>query len=316
MISVNHVTRAFGRHRAVDDVTLAVQPGESVALWGKNGAGKSTLIRCVLGLLRFRGEIVVGGCNVLRAGKAARLLIGYVPQELGFYDELGVGEAVVFFAQLKGLRRVSTRETLGRVGLADHASKRVRELSGGMKQRLALAIALLGDPPVLVLDEVTASLDAVGREDFVRLLQGLSGSGRTMLFASHRVEEVAAMAHRVVTMEKGRLTRVESCADFVSSVRHSAVLHLVIDQSARQNAMDSLELRGFAPRLNGVGVLVPVPPDQKAAPFQVLAEARIRVDDFEVVTLARAAAMASHAEASAPASSDPVPSPASPEAQP
>src|SRR5690606_12426351 len=102
--------------------------------------------------------------------KHARRLIGYVPQELGFYDDLGVAEAVGYFARLKGVRLDSPSEPLERVGLAGHERKRVRELSGGMKQRLALAIALLGDPPILVLDEVTASLDACGRQEFVGLL--------------------------------------------------------------------------------------------------------------------------------------------------
>lgn len=296
MISIRNILMTFGRQRAVDDVSLSIEPGQSVALWGPNGAGKTTLIRCVLGLLRYRGQVTVGGRDALREGKAARLMIGYVPQELGFYDELGVAEAVRFLAAFKGLRNISPARALDAVGLADHGGKRVRELSGGMKQRLALAIALLGDPPVLVLDEVTASLDAVGRDEFVRLLEGLSGSGRTMLFASHRIEEVATLAQRVAVMEAGRLTRLEACDEFVRSIRQGAVLHLVMHASVRQNAVRLLESGGFTPQLNGVGVLVPVTSDQKAAPFRMLADARIPVDDFEVVTLSRAQALAAHAK--------------------
>ncbi len=237
----------------------------------------------MLGVLRFRGAVAVGGRDERSDGKAARKLIGYVPQELGFYDDLRVAEAIDFFARLKGLARTGTAEALEHVGLAGHERKRIRELSGGMKQRLALAIALLGDPPVLILDEVTASLDAVGRDDFVGLLERLSGEGRTMLFASHRIEEVAALAGRVALMERGRISRIVPCAEFVAESGRGAALHLVLAPSVREPAMRSLRAGGFTPQLNGVGIVVPVAPEQKAAPFRVLAEARIPVDDFELV---------------------------------
>ncbi len=295
MITIDHVSMKFGRSCAVRDATFDIPAGDSVALWGPNGAGKTTLIRCVLGLLRFRGSITLAGNDVRREGKRARLLVGYVPQELGFHDELGVNEAISFFARLKGLQSVDPHATLGHVGLAGDGGKRVRELSGGMKQRLALAIALLGDPPVLVLDEVTASLDAVGRGEFVALLERLSGAGRTMLFASHRLDEVATLARRVVELDQGRVQRVSPAAEFVARAEHGAVLHLHIAAPARQAAMQFLSQGGFTPRLNGVGLLVPVAPSQKAAPFRVLAEARIAVDDFEVVTSAHAADLANRA---------------------
>lgn len=293
MISITNVTKRFGRALAVDDASLTLDSGDSVALWGANGAGKSTLIRCALGLVRFRGAIAIGGHDVRRAGKRARLLVGYVPQDVGFYDDLGVDEAITFFSRLKGLARVRPVEALEGVGLAGHGGKRVRELSGGMKQRLALAIALLGDPPVLVLDEVTASLDAVGREDFVALLERLSGAGRTMLFASHRIEEVASLARRVAVLERGRVASVEPCAEFVARLGRGAVLHLVLAPGVRDMALRSLREGGFSPQRNGVGLLVPVAPEQKAGPFRVLAEARIPIDDFELVSVSHGAALIS-----------------------
>ncbi|MBN8598975.1 MAG: ABC transporter ATP-binding protein [Planctomycetes bacterium] len=283
MISIEHVTKRFGRGRAVSDVCLDVGTGDSVALWGLNGAGKTTLIRCVLGLISFEGRICVGGHDVGSRGKRARMLIGYVPQELSFYDELRVSEAVVFFSKLKGLGVPALDAVLGGVGLSGHEAKRIRELSGGMKQRLALAIAMLGDPPVLILDEVTASLDACGREEFVSLLAGLSGSGRTMLFASHRVEEVASLAKRVAVLEKGKLERVQSPFEFASALGAGTVVHLVIPAAARERAMAELRAGGLVPTLNGVGVLVGVDAARKAAPFRLLAEAGVPVDDFELL---------------------------------
>jgi ABC-type multidrug transport system ATPase subunit len=300
MIRIENVTKRFGRATAVGGVSLELPVGDSVALWGANGAGKTTLIRCVLGLLRFQGRIVVGGHDVRRHGKQARLLVGYVPQELGFYDDLGVAEAVQFFGRLKGLAHADAERALAGVGLIGHEGKRIRELSGGMKQRLALAIALLGDPAVLVLDEVTASLDAVGRDEFVSLLERLSGTGRTMLFASHRIEEVATLAKRVAVLERGKLVRVASCEDFVADQDRLSVLHLTISPSVRAQAIVTLKAGGFAPQLNGVGVLVPVAPELKAAPFRILADADIRVDDFNLVSAGHAAVLAAHVKEARP----------------
>lgn len=295
MIRIQSLTKRFGRTAAVDGVSLEIPAGDAVALWGANGAGKTTIIRSVLGLLRFSGRVEVGGHEVRRDGKRARVLIGYVPQELGFYDDLGVAQAIAFFSRLKGVRVKSAADVLAGVGLCGHERKRIRELSGGMKQRLALAIAMLGSPPVLVLDEVTASLDACGREEFVSLLSGLSGGGKTLLFASHRAEEVTTLARRVVMLEKGRITAEVPAAKFVSRLGVGTVLHLHIKPPARARAVELLSRSGFSPRLNGVGLLVPVPPEQKAAPFRVLAEGRVAVEDFETHAAAGAEAHAGDA---------------------
>jgi ABC-type multidrug transport system ATPase subunit len=206
MIEIRNLVQRFGRTVAVNDVSLNVAAGQAVALWGANGAGKSTLIRCILGLYRYSGSIRVDGVDVRRDGKTARRLIGYVPQELGFYDDLRVYEAIRYFGRLKGQRGDDIDSVLDQVGLRGHGGKRIRELSGGMKQRLALAIALLGDPPVLILDEVTASLDAGGRDHFVGVLRDLLISGRrAVLFASHRPEEIQALASRVVALDAGKV---------------------------------------------------------------------------------------------------------------
>jgi len=294
MIRIDTVTRAFGRHTAVDGVSLTIPTGVGVALWGANGAGKTTLIRCVLGLLRFSGRIWIDGNDVHRDAKDARALIGYVPQELGFYDDLRVGEAVQFFGRLKGLHATPVTPTLERVSLAPHAGKRIRELSGGMKQRLALAIALLGDPPVLVLDEVTASLDACGRGEFIDLLARLSGDGRTLLFASHRPDEVATLAQRVAILDQGSLRRECSVAEFATEETGGPLLHLFVAAPLRTPAMTCLQSQGFSPRLNGRGLLVPVSEAAKAGPFRALADARIPIDDFEVIHASAASAHTEH----------------------
>lgn len=207
MIDIEGLCMRFGRFTAVDGLALRVARGESVALWGANGAGKSTVIRCVLGLHRYAGTVRIAGHDALRDGKRARRMIGYVPQEVGFHDDARAGEALRLFARLRATELPDIDAALAQVGLRGQSRKRMRDLSGGMKQRLALAIALLGDPPVLVLDEVTASMDAAGREELVDMLARLSDDGRTLLFASHRQEEVRTLATRVVVLEAGRAVR-------------------------------------------------------------------------------------------------------------
>jgi ABC-type multidrug transport system ATPase subunit len=284
MIEIEHLSKTFGRATAVADFSLSIRPGESVALWGENGAGKSTIIRCVLGLLRYRGSVRIAELDAWRHGKRARRLIGYVPQELGFYDDLRVAEALGVFGRLNGERVDDANAVLARVGLAGHAGKRIRELSGGMKQRLALAIALLGDPPILVLDEVTASLDACGRAEFVALLASLTRSRqRATLFASHRVEEIDALATRVVTLERGRTIGDMPAADFVRRATGQTVLHVFLGGDRVSDALAVLSADGFAARRNGRGIFIATEPGCRARALHRLAQADIRVADFEII---------------------------------
>lgn len=205
MIEVEHLTKRYGAARAVADLSFTVRAGTAVAMWGHNGAGKTTTLRCVLGLVPFEGTIRVGGCDVRGEPRAVRRLIGYVPQSLGYYD-LSVAETVELFRALKKVGDPSRGErALELVGLSGEGGKRAGALSGGMRQRLALALALLADPPVLLLDEPTASLDARGRADLLRLLRGCKRAGKTLLFASHRPEEVRLLADRVLVLENGAL---------------------------------------------------------------------------------------------------------------
>jgi ABC-type multidrug transport system ATPase subunit len=212
MIVVRGLTKRFGPVTAVEDLSFTVEAGEAVALWGPNGAGKSTVLHCLLGIVRYDGTIELGGCDPHRHGKAARRLVGFVPQQIHLPEDFTVREVVDFFARLKGASPETIPGVLERLGLAAHAEKRVGTLSGGMKQRVALAVALLGDPPILLLDEPTASLDAQSRSDFLYLLGELKRSGKTLLFSSHRQDEILSLADRVLILEQGRLVRIEQIA--------------------------------------------------------------------------------------------------------
>ena len=283
VIEVRHLTKNFGRFKAVDDLSFTVQAGEAVALWGANGAGKTTAVRCLLNLFPFEGEIRINGLDVRRQSKEVRRQIGFVPQELSFHDDMSVAETLIFYARLKKVPDGFDFEPLlEQVRLVPHIKKRIGELSGGLKQRLALAVALLSDPPILVLDEPTASLDIRSREEFLFLLRSLKKSGKTMIFSSHHLEEVTALADRVLLLEGGRLV-VDSPPDQLERrLGWETTLHLYLPEEGIEPALQTLEQLGMSVSRNGRGVRVHVAPGNKGKVLRMLQESGIVVEDFSV----------------------------------
>jgi ABC-type multidrug transport system ATPase subunit len=216
MIEIRDLHKRFGRTPVLAGATCRIERGQSVALWGPNGAGKTTLLRCILGLLDFKGEVHVGGLDVRRFGKHVRRHIGYVPQEMAFYDDYHVHETVRLIGRLRGAAASDMAACLHGVGLHEERRKYVRQLSGGMKQRLALGLAMLNDPPVLALDEPTSNLDSDARRGLLDQLLQLKRAGKTILFISHRPEEVIGLADRVLTLEHGRIVADQEAAAFAS----------------------------------------------------------------------------------------------------
>ena len=282
-IEVQNLTKRFGRFTAVDDLSFAVEAGEAVALWGANGAGKTTAVRCLLNLFPFEGQILVNGLDTRRQSKDVRRLIGFVPQELSFHDDMTVAETLIFYARLKKVPNGYDFEPLlDQVRLTPHIKKRVGELSGGLKQRLALAAALLSDPPILVLDEPTASLDIRSREEFLLLLRSLKHNGKTMIFSSHHLEEVTALADRVLLLEAGRLV-VDSPPDQLERrLGWETTLHLYLPEAGIDPALETLAGLGMPVSRNGRGVRVNVAPGAKGKVLRLLQEAGVEVEDFSV----------------------------------
>lgn len=282
MIECIDLTKRYGKFIAVDHLTLQVAERSALALWGANGAGKTTVIKCLLGLLRFEGAIRVDGLDVRRQGRAVRQRIGYVPQELAFYKEMTAVEMAAFYARLKGAPSERIDPVLEQVGLSEHLAKPVGALSGGMKQRLALGLALLSDPPVLVMDEPTSNLDAAARSQLLQLLAQVKAAGKTILFTSHRIEEVEALADAVAVMERGRLQFTCDSASLARRVGLRTQVKFIVPGHEVERALEVLQGEGLAARRNGVGVIVDVSHGEKARPIHTLSRARIEVIDFEV----------------------------------
>lgn len=285
VISVNQLSKRFKNLPVLDELTFEVQAGESIALWGPNGAGKTTSLRCMIGLLPFSGEIAVNGLNVKSDGKTVRKLVGFIPQELSFHDDLTVLETMRFYARLKGIskpREIPIQNLLEKLELSTHEDKKIQELSGGMKQRLALAIALLADPPILILDEPTSNLDSYSRESFLNLLNEFKSTGKTLIFSSHRLEEIAALADRVLLLDKGKL--IADCAprELSDQAGWNVSLRLFTKGSDLQGAVRALTKHGYYASPNGKGIKVKVTPGQKGRPIGVLNQAGIQVEDFNI----------------------------------
>ena len=209
-------------HRALDDVDLHVEGG-TVGLLGANGAGKTTLLRVLTGILRpTSGTVEVAGHDLATtAGRTAvKRTLGYLPQELSLYPDLTAREFLDYIGVLKGLddkreRRRQVEEHLGDVGLEDAAERRLSGFSGGMKRRVGIAQALMGEPTVLVVDEPTTGLDPHERMRFRRLLAGL-GRGRTVLLSTHILDDVAQTCREVAVLDSGKLLFHDITAALVS----------------------------------------------------------------------------------------------------
>jgi len=225
MLTARDISVAYGVGlRALDDVSLDVSRGEVLGLLGPNGAGKSTLLRVLATLQRpDKGAVQVVGIDALADPQQARHHLGYLPQDFGFPPVLTPAELLEHFAVLKGLeaaaqRRAAVTQMLQRVNLWRDRDKPVRSLSGGMKQRLGIAIALIGAPDVLIVDEPTVALDPSERHRVHDLIMELAEE-RAVLLSTHLVADVDALCHRAVILHRGRIVRAGPPAELAAALR-------------------------------------------------------------------------------------------------
>ncbi len=273
MITATNLTKRYGSVTALDNVSFSIEAGEAVALWGANGAGKTTTLRCLLGVQGFEGRLTINGIDVHKQGKAARAAIGYVPQETAFYD-MSVLETLHFYARLKKTDAGRVNDVLEQVALVEHRAKRVNMLSGGMKQRLALAVALLADPPVL---------DVQAQRDFIHTIQQLNQSGKTIVFSSHRLDEVIALGSRVLVLSEGKLALECRPHELAGKLGLHRWLRIWVPSQHKENTLKVLESQGYAIMPNGRSVYVQVNLGGKIAPLRTLELANIPVEDFDLL---------------------------------
>jgi len=205
-IAARGLARHYGAHHALDGIDLTLDAGTTLALIGHNGAGKTTLMKLILGLIRpSAGTLKVLGVEPAHAPLEHRRQIGFLPENVAFHDELTGTQTLRFYARLKGAPLPQCAALLERVGLSFAAGRRVKTYSKGMRQRLGLAQALLGEPRLLLLDEPTTGLDPASRAEFFQILRELSADGATIIISSHILTELEAKTDLVAIMNTGRL---------------------------------------------------------------------------------------------------------------
>ena len=209
MIEGSHLTKKYGGHLAVDDVSFTVEDGQIYGLLGPNGAGKSTIMNILTGYLSATGgQVTVAGHPLPEEADEAKACVGYLPEQPPLYPEMTVGEYLNFAAELKKVPRAQRKEQVlraaRRTGLEKVLPRLIRSLSKGYKQRVGIAQALLGSPKIIILDEPTVGLDPAQVIEMRKLIREL-GKAHTVILSSHILSEVQAVCQQVLILSKGKL---------------------------------------------------------------------------------------------------------------
>ena len=237
IVEIQNLTKKFGRRTAVDDVNLTIEPGEIFGLVGPNGAGKTTTIRMLVTLLEpDDGEITVGGHSIYDEPREVRRLLGFMPDSFGVYGNMTVQEYLDFFAACYAIppaqRGGLIRDLLELVDIGHRRDDMVDTLSTGLKQRLGIARVLIHDPSVLVLDEPASGLDPRARIEIRELLMEIARLGKTILFSSHILADVAELCSRVGIMELGKVVAVGTLDQLNQNLVPHRLLHIKLLDTA------------------------------------------------------------------------------------
>jgi ABC-2 type transport system ATP-binding protein len=239
LVNVKHLVKRYTPDgpNAVDDVSFQIQEGEIFSLLGPNGAGKTTAISMISTLLTpTSGTATVNGHDIQEEPMGVRRSIGVVPQELALYDDLTAGENLRFWGEMRGLGgselKQEVTEKLELTGLTEHAGARVKTFSGGMKRRLNLAVGLLGNPPLLMLDEPTVAIDPQSRRYILDWVQEMNEKGLTVLYTTHYMEEAQELSHRIGIIDRGELIALGTLDELTQLVGEHETLILQLIQSA------------------------------------------------------------------------------------
>ena len=249
-----NLTKRFGDFTAVDDMNIRITNGV-YGLLGANGAGKTTLMRMICTLLTpTSGQILCDGKDIQKMEGEYRNLLGYLPQEFGFYPEFSVKDYLLYIASLKGIRPVvakkRVKELLSQVGLSKAAGKKMKKLSGGMKRRVGIAQAILNNPKILILDEPTAGLDPTERVRFRNMISELSKE-RIVILSTHIVSDVEYIANEIWLMKNGRLMQ-QGSLDVVLDSMPEKVWSFVTSQAEAEKFMKQYKVSNMKTDRDGV----------------------------------------------------------------
>jgi ABC-2 type transport system ATP-binding protein len=284
VIEVSAIRKTYGRTVAVDEVSFTVNEGEIFGLIGPNGAGKTTTMECVEGLRKpDRGAISVLGLDPFRQVYKLQERIGVQLQQAQLQKRIKVWEAVDLWASIYGKKKINAERLLEQLGLSDKRGDWFMNLSGGQKQRLFIALALINDPEVVFLDELTTGLDPQARRAIWDLVRGISVQGKTVFLTTHLMEEAERLCDRVAIIEHGRIIDIDSPERLVA--RHCPERTVILDTDnptaeERFNSIPKVESvvhAGLRFTIRGRG------DDLVTDVIHCLSENRIRVTDFRTI---------------------------------
>ena len=254
MIEIEGLKKRFGQSIALDEVSMHVRDGAMYGFVGPNGAGKTTTIRCMMGLLAADcGKLLINGIDMEKEPKKALSQIGYIPDDFGVYDNLKVLEYMEFFASCYGITGLSARKRsmtlLDQVGLEGKSDFYVGSLSKGMKQRLCLARALVHNPSILIMDEPTASLSKQETEMLFNIVRKLKEEGTSIIYISHRMEEIFQITDRVTVMRDGKIIGTketkDATTDWVTNSMLGKEVDKELDKKDRKTGEVLLDVKGL-----------------------------------------------------------------------
>ena len=209
MINVNHLTKVYGNHEAVSDVSFTVETGKIYGLLGQNGAGKSTTMNMITGYIApTKGNVMVDGYDILKDANKAKALIGYLPEQPPLYPDMTIREYLSFVAELKGVKKADIKDQIQSVmeqtKVSDMADRLIKNLSKGYKQRVGIAQTMLGRPEVIILDEPTVGLDPIQITEIRTLIRELKKE-HTVIISSHILSEIQEVCDHVFILSNGKL---------------------------------------------------------------------------------------------------------------
>ena len=235
MIEIKDVTKSYGRHKVLQNVSFEIMEGELFGLLGPNGAGKSTLIDILTGIQSMdSGEIFINGKSIKTDKVEIRKHLGFVPQDIALLEELNAVDNLEYFGGLYGLAGQELKSQIEKLlevaGLTDKKKEKVKNYSGGMKRRLNIAVAMLHNPSILILDEPTVGVDAQSRQHIFDYIQSLADQGTTILYTSHYMEEIETLCKRVFILDLGEEVAYGTKEEVKKLVGHTQTVALTLDR--------------------------------------------------------------------------------------
>ena len=247
MIEVKHLTKQYGDHIAVDDLSFTIEKGKIYGFLGPNGAGKSTTMNIITGCLAATsGSITIDGHDIYKEPAAAKRCIGFLPELPPVYQDMTPKEYLKFVGEVKGVSKAdmaaAVQRAMEQTGIVEMQSRLIRHLSKGYRQRVGIAQAIIGDPEVIILDEPTVGLDPLQIIEVRDLIRDL-GKDHTVILSSHILSEVAAVCDEILIISKGKLVANDTPENLSKMLQESNVLHLSVmgEEAAIRSALGAIE---------------------------------------------------------------------------